>query len=105
MGPNKNKGYTPVVLYIQGMQCKLQYYLTVVFLYYVCSVHVRAISTSDFESRINCTSRISDEEWAAENFPNPVIDVDYCGRNSTPSRICDPEHVLTYKEGNHYGKK
>ncbi len=37
--------------------------------------------------------------WAVENYPNPLIDVNKCGRNGKQSYVCDPDGILTTKEG------
>lgn len=80
------------------MQCKLLH-LTVVFLCRLCSLDTHAITTSDND---NCTvQRLSEEKWTAENFPNPVTDVEHCGRGCKPSRVCDPDNVVSHNEGNY----
>ncbi len=33
--------------------------------------------------------------WSPRNFPNPLHDVNSCGRHGKPSWICDPDHVLS----------
>ena len=39
------------------------------------------------------------EEWTLDNFPNPHVDVDKCGRFGQISWICDPENILTRNDG------
>ena len=38
--------------------------------------------------------------WAPATFPNPYSDVSRCGRAGLPSRICDPDSVLTSESAN-----
>lgn len=38
--------------------------------------------------------------WAPATFPNPYSDVSRCGRAGLPSRICDPDSVLTLESAN-----
>ena len=34
-------------------------------------------------------------QWSPQSFPNPVKNVQQCGRGGKPSWICDPDHVLS----------
>ena len=38
--------------------------------------------------------------WAPATFPNPYSDVAQCGRAGLPSRICDPDSVLSPESAN-----
>ena len=52
-------------------------------------------------SQVFCQrSRSNLTEWSKEDFPNPRVDLDKCGRGGKASWICDPENVLTEEEGN-----
>lgn len=42
----------------------------------------------------------SNEQWAKEEFPNPTINLDACGRRGKVSWICDPESILSYESAN-----
>ena len=33
--------------------------------------------------------------WSPQSFPNPLHDVNSCGRYGKPSWICDPDHILS----------
>ena len=37
--------------------------------------------------------------WRKEDYPNPQIDIDRCGRNCTESWICDPNSILSIDQG------
>jgi len=38
--------------------------------------------------------------WAPATFPNPYSDIAQCGRAGLPSRICDPDSVLSPESAN-----
>ena len=38
-------------------------------------------------------------EWDRNEFPNPQIDVKKCGRAGRKSYVCDPNRILTFREG------
>lgn len=42
----------------------------------------------------------NNEEWAKEEFPNPTINLEACGRRGKVSWICDPESILSYETAN-----
>lgn len=42
----------------------------------------------------------SKEEWTKEEFPNPTLDLEACGRRGKVSWICDPHIVLSYETAN-----
>ncbi|XP_071144041.1 uncharacterized protein [Mytilus edulis] len=39
------------------------------------------------------------DSWRKEDFPNPQINIDKCGRNCKKSWICDPSHILSRQSG------
>ncbi|GIL83335.1 hypothetical protein Vretimale_11310 [Volvox reticuliferus] len=39
-------------------------------------------------------------KWSPENYPNPMNDVNSCGRRGVSSWVCDPDGVLTYESAN-----
>ena len=42
----------------------------------------------------------TNEQWAKEEFPNPTINLEACGRRGKVSWICDPESILSYESAN-----
>lgn len=38
--------------------------------------------------------------WTPETFPNPMKDVDLCGRRGQTSKICDPDGIISYEAAN-----
>lgn len=38
--------------------------------------------------------------WTPDAFPNPMIDKSVCGREGIPSRICDPDNLLSRDSAN-----
>ena len=38
-------------------------------------------------------------EWRYDTYPNPRKDLDQCGRLGMRSWTCDPDGVISYKEG------
>ena len=38
-------------------------------------------------------------QWQAKDFPDPQRDLQKCGRNGKQSYVCDPDGVVSYKEG------
>ena len=49
-----------------------------------------------------CTvhSQGQDEQaWSRKEFPNPLVNVDMCGRAGQKSYICDPSNILRAEEG------
>ena len=48
----------------------------------------------------HASSAASPTPWAPATFPNPYSDVNRCGRAGVPSRICDPDSVLSTESAN-----
>lgn len=42
----------------------------------------------------------STRAWTPATYPNPQKDLDACGRRGVPSRVCDPDGVLTLEGAN-----
>ena len=38
--------------------------------------------------------------WSLLEYPNPNVDLDWCGRRGVRSSICDPDLVLSYESAN-----
>jgi hypothetical protein len=51
-------------------------------------------------SLAHASSAASGTPWGPATFPNPYSDVNRCGRAGVPSRICDPDSVLSAESAN-----
>lgn len=38
--------------------------------------------------------------WNPQTYPNPVVDLELCGRKGVKSWICDPDGIITYESAN-----
>ncbi|CAG2186565.1 unnamed protein product [Mytilus edulis] len=72
-----------------------------IYLTYISSVTITLSQTlnNSTNSKVNCVAEISHKEfWEKEDFPNPQINIDLCGRHCKTSWICDPNAVLSSQQ-------
>ncbi|VDI11430.1 Hypothetical predicted protein [Mytilus galloprovincialis] len=72
------------------------------FIYSFALYHVYVIDVSEAASSTQppCVPDASHRDsWRKEDFPNPQINIDKCGRNCKKSWICDPSHILSRSAG------
>ena len=61
-------------------------------------MHCRVRRTAAFVTgllALFCASSVSARQWSPQSFPNPLTDVNLCGRGGKPSWICDPDRILS----------
>ena len=47
-----------------------------------------------------CAALSAAHQYTPDNYPNPQLDVEKCGRKGVESRICDPDAILSYAASN-----
>ncbi|CAC5367558.1 unnamed protein product [Mytilus coruscus] len=72
-----------------------------IYLTYISSVTITLSQTlnNSTNPKVNCVAEFSHKEfWEKEDFPNPQINIDLCGRHCKKSWICDPNKVLSSQQ-------
>ena len=49
---------------------------------------------------VACVYSVSAKQWSPQSFPNPLTDVNLCGRGGKKSWICDPDRILSESSQN-----
>lgn len=69
------------------------------FIYFL-ALYVINVSEAASSTEPPCVPDTSHRDsWRKEDFPNPQINIDKCGRNCKKSWICDPSHILSTSAG------
>ncbi|CAC5367620.1 unnamed protein product [Mytilus coruscus] len=71
-----------------------------IFLLTLYVIDVTCVSEAASSPSPACVPDTSHKDsWRKEDFPNPQINIDKCGRNCKKSWICDPSHILSRQSG------